>query len=125
MTFDEPEFDPPVGDTDWMAAAECRGQTTRHWFPEPGEDSGFADSFCRRCPVAQQCVEYAIDNDLHGQWGGTSKRQRNRIVMHRRREITQSQHGTRSRYVIGCRCDLCKFAEATYQAVYRGFGTTK
>lgn len=120
---DDPALDAPVGDTAWMQGAECRGKPTEWWFPEPGNgDTSHADMYCQRCPVAEQCLEYAIDNKLSGRWGGTSERQRIRIQMQRTREATQSQHGTRSRYVIGCRCDLCRFAEATYQAVYRGFG---
>ena len=123
---DDPALDAPVGDTDWMIDAECRGKPTSWWFPEPGiNDSSIPDMYCRRCPVVDRCLEYAISNKLAGRWGGTSERQRIRIQMQRTREATQSEHGTRSRYVIGCRCDLCRFAEATYQAVYRGFGGNK
>jgi len=30
-----------------------------------------------------------------------------------------AQHGTRSRYRKGCKCDWCREAEATYRARYR------
>lgn len=30
-----------------------------------------------------------------------------------------NEHGSRSRYVAGCRCDLCREASRVYKALYR------
>jgi WhiB family redox-sensing transcriptional regulator len=36
---------------------------------------------CERCPVRQQCLEYAVDNDMDlGVWGGLTERQRRSYV---------------------------------------------
>jgi len=45
-----------------------------------------AQKVCARCPVADACREYALANNItHGVWGGTSERQRRRILRDRRR----------------------------------------
>jgi WhiB family redox-sensing transcriptional regulator len=45
-----------------------------------------AQRICVTCPVAKQCLEYALDNHVdHGVWGGKSERERRRLLRERRR----------------------------------------
>ncbi|MEZ5311676.1 MAG: WhiB family transcriptional regulator [Microthrixaceae bacterium] len=42
---------------------------------------------CATCPVKTQCLEYALANRIdHGVWGGTSERERRRILKRRSAE---------------------------------------
>lgn len=68
--------------TAWMADAACRGMDPDLFFPEGrGADTGTlvaeAKAVCRRCPVMQECRDYAVaENIVHGVWGGLSPRGR-------------------------------------------------
>ncbi|HWW54027.1 MAG TPA: WhiB family transcriptional regulator [Acidimicrobiales bacterium] len=44
---------------------------------------------CIECPVKGRCLEYALRNRIdHGVWGGTSERERRRILRRRRLATT-------------------------------------
>lgn len=68
----------------WMADAVCRETDPDLWFPELGSTAKAAKRICGRCPVAAECLAYAIEHQEMGIWGGTSEKQRRRI---RAREV--------------------------------------
>lgn len=39
---------------------------------------------CQRCPLILPCLDYALDHDVQGVWGGTTHTQRKRIRQVRR-----------------------------------------
>ena len=44
-----------------------------------------ARAICKGCPVLDTCLEYALTERIeHGVWGGTSERERRRILKRRR-----------------------------------------
>ena len=46
---------------------------------------------CEVCPVRVDCLEYALANRLdYGVWGGTSERERQRILRERRKHPVES-----------------------------------
>lgn len=58
------------------------------FFPEDGhkEQAALARRFCDLCPVAEDCLEYALVHFIRdGIWGGTSERQRRVLQRARRR----------------------------------------
>jgi len=64
----------------WQSPAACRGLDTSLFFPFRGEAAPEALATCRRCPVSEDCRDYAVDTGQRfGIWGGTSERQRRRI----------------------------------------------
>lgn len=67
-----------LGDgAEWRARAACRGADVDVFFPTRGGDVGPALAFCRRCPVAAECADYALDNgERFGVWGGLAARNR-------------------------------------------------
>ena len=69
----------------WMLHACCRGVSASAFFPSDGSGVEAAQQVCQTCPVRIACLEYALVNRLdHGVWGGTSERERQRILRTRR-----------------------------------------
>jgi WhiB family redox-sensing transcriptional regulator len=70
-----------VLDTDWMATGNCADKPPSLFFPSDGVGVEVAKRVCVDCPVREQCLEYALDNRIdHGVWGGTSERERRRLL---------------------------------------------
>lgn len=67
--------------TDWMDNGICRDHLPATFFPSDGVGVEVAKRICATCPVVNTCLEYALENHIdHGVWGGTSERQRRRIM---------------------------------------------
>jgi len=64
----------------WMDDAACKGKTEL-MFPYKAKDITYitgARKLCKGCPVADQCLEYALEfppGDMHGVWAGLTPRQ--------------------------------------------------
>jgi WhiB family redox-sensing transcriptional regulator len=72
-------------ETPWMAQGNCREHPPTTFFPSDGVGVETAKRICATCPVNEPCLEYALENRIdHGVWGGTSERQRRRILKARR-----------------------------------------
>jgi WhiB family redox-sensing transcriptional regulator len=71
--------------TDWMADGKCREMPPTFFFPSDGLGVQAAQRICAGCPVAEECLEYALVHRIdHGVWGGRSERERRRILRRRR-----------------------------------------
>ncbi len=72
-------------DTSWMAQGLCRFEPPSTFFPSDGVGVETAKRICAACPVKEPCLEYALEHRIdHGVWGGTSERQRRRILKKRK-----------------------------------------
>jgi len=64
---------------DWMLQARCLDADPEAFFPEKGGSTREAKRICAACPVREECLEYALENDERfGIWGGLSERERRR-----------------------------------------------
>jgi WhiB family transcriptional regulator, redox-sensing transcriptional regulator len=64
----------------WMRQAECLDADPEAFFPEAGGNGLDAKKICARCPVIDECLEYAVRHTIdEGIWGGTSAVQRQRM----------------------------------------------
>ena len=71
--------------TDWMARGKCKEVAPDIFFPSDGMGVQVAQRICAECPVSSACLEYALEHHIdHGVWGGTSERERRRILRRRR-----------------------------------------
>ena len=71
--------------TQWMTKGNCFERPPSEFFPSDGVGVEKARKVCDGCPVQSKCLEYALLNRIdHGVWGGTSERQRRRILKARR-----------------------------------------
>ena len=74
-------------DNEWMARGNCRFEPPATFFPSDGVGVEVAKRICETCSVKEPCLEYALAHRIdHGVWGGTSERQRRRIL--KKRKIT-------------------------------------
>lgn len=64
---------------------KCEGEDTSWWYPGFGAkkeeriNNDKAVSFCRACPVRLECLQYALEWEAFGIWGGFKERQRDFI----------------------------------------------
>jgi WhiB family redox-sensing transcriptional regulator len=71
-----------------MDEAACATTDPELWFPEL--DSLWrvaqAKNICGKCPVKQECLDYALVNKFKdGIWGGLSPTERHRLMMGKRK----------------------------------------
>ena len=73
---------------DWMAQGNCADKPPSLFFPSDGVGVEVAKRLCVSCGVRPECLEYALRNRIdHGVWGGTSERERRRILKSRRLHV--------------------------------------
>ncbi|MEW2048629.1 WhiB family transcriptional regulator [Streptomyces sp. NBC_00377] len=67
---------------DWREHAECRHEDPDLFFPIGTSGPALlqaeqAKAVCRRCPVQEACLEWAMETDQTlGVWGGTNENER-------------------------------------------------
>jgi len=72
-------------ETEWMQRGLCREIPPAVFFPSDGVGVEAARRICATCPVKEPCLEYALAFRIdHGVWGGSSERERRRILKRRR-----------------------------------------
>jgi len=72
-------------ETEWMQRGLCREIPPAVFFPSDGVGVEAARRICANCPVKEPCLEYALAFRIdHGVWGGSSERERRRILKRRR-----------------------------------------
>lgn len=71
----------------WVEQAACRGVDPGLFFPGRGGDLNTPRRLCAGCPVAADCLDYALSGPwgYDGIWGGTTSRQRRQIKLGMRR----------------------------------------
>jgi WhiB family redox-sensing transcriptional regulator len=75
----------------WYKQAACRGKSSDLFFEESVRSLVLeGKSYCFRCPVRVECLEFAIARDEIGVWGGMTTAERRR---ERRRRILSQRHG--------------------------------
>ncbi len=92
---------------DWHSRAACLGVDPDLFFPvgSTGPALGAladAQRVCARCPVREDCLRWALDNDIdHGVWGGVGEDQRRSL--RRRSARNRNSRSLRASEVRGAR----------------------
>ena len=70
----------------WYRLAACRGVSSDVFFEEGVKRLVIeAKTYCYRCPVRINCLEYALKAEEYGVWGGMTAVERRKEVRRRRR----------------------------------------
>jgi WhiB family redox-sensing transcriptional regulator len=68
-------------DLDWQDDGLCKESDPEAFFPEKGGSTKQAKAVCKRCPITEECLQYALENnERYGIWGGQSEHQRRQIL---------------------------------------------
>lgn len=74
---------------DWMDRASCRGLDPNIFFPNRGELTAQIKAICHGCSVRAECLAYALNGGEHvGIWGGLSERERRRLRVRAREQVS-------------------------------------
>jgi WhiB family redox-sensing transcriptional regulator len=74
-----------VREMDWADWGVCAETDPEAFFPEKGGSNRLAKRVCAGCPVAEECLAYAVEHEIDfGVWGGLSARQRRGMWRQRR-----------------------------------------
>ncbi len=80
------------GEPSWRVFAKCQGRNAVWFFPpshferkdEKDFREGHARALCSRCPVRDECLDYALTvQEPHGIWGGLNELERRRLLRRR------------------------------------------
>lgn len=66
-------------DLAWQEEALCAQTDPELFFPDKGQPTAAAKRVCQACDVRAQCLNYALDHDDMGVWGGLSRKERQRL----------------------------------------------
>lgn len=70
----------------WRERGACRGLDPDVFYPVDDDDADEPKAVCSGCPVRETCLEFAIaTREAEGVWGGTTGRERRRIIRQRRK----------------------------------------
>ncbi|MGW4951543.1 WhiB family transcriptional regulator [Streptomyces parvulus] len=78
--------------TNWRARSVCKDEDPDLFFPIGNTGPALlqieeAKSVCRRCPVMEGCLQWALENGQeHGVWGGLDEDERRRMKRRAARE---------------------------------------
>ena len=72
----------------WTEQALCAqtGPDDATWYPPKGGQPAAGKELCAICPVRIECLEYALDHNEWGVWGGTSEMER-RAMRRKRKDV--------------------------------------
>lgn len=65
----------------WQEDALCAQTDPECFFPEKGTSARDAIAVCQQCPVAEECLAFALREQVaHGVWGGKTPFQRRQML---------------------------------------------
>lgn len=75
---------------EWYIKGECRSHDPDLWYPEKGDrvSEKLAKKHCLNCPVRNECLGFALENDEPwGIWGALLPRERRSLQRRQRKEF--------------------------------------
>lgn len=85
----------------WLTDAACREEDPELFFPLTSGEAAYeqirgAKNVCRRCPVRELCLTYAVETGQSaGIWGGTTEEERRKLRANRHPRRRKKRAGRR------------------------------
>jgi hypothetical protein len=93
----------------WVAEGICSQVDGDSFFPEKGGSANAAKKVCQECPVAVQCLQYALDHDERwGIWGGHSEPERRRLKRGLPVKPVIQSYRKPNGHGYACKCVVCR-----------------
>lgn len=107
---------------DWMTDGLCKDDHVL-WFSHDPMEMALAKELCGRCPVQEECLEYALEKNIwDGILGGLDPLERKQHA----KKSNRVRHGSIVGYTTDrCRCLACKTAMTEYDRDKRPRKTTR
>ena len=70
----------------WRDLAGCRDTDPEAFYPEHSYGKAYALRVCARCEVRAECLDWALEHEEWGTWGGMTEYARREILAGRRRD---------------------------------------
>ena len=86
---------PVVGE--WLDRGLCIGEDPDTFFPVNGAPGRKARGICGSCAVRLECLDYAVQADEFGIWGGYDQDERRNLKRRQRRQSAAALSGPGSR----------------------------
>lgn len=83
--------DSQIADLSWAAQGNCVGKNPDLFFASSPSTVARAKAICSQCPVQRKCLEFAIDGNESGVWGGTTEAERLEAYAVRPKELRVSK----------------------------------
>lgn len=66
---------------EWFARGACVGRDPSLFEPSATNATSTAPwrGICQSCPIREFCLEYAVDNETYGNWGGLTSNERKQL----------------------------------------------
>lgn len=78
----------PIQPPEWMDAALCTQTDPEIFMPPVGGSPRPAKRICARCPVTDECLQYALDRrEPNGVWGGKTAEERRALNRRADRQV--------------------------------------
>ena len=77
----------------WRDRAACRALPPEMFFLDPADTEGIENvkQICAECPVASECLSYAVStNQTEGVWGATTPGERRRLRQRWLKELKEA-----------------------------------
>lgn len=68
----------PKGDDSFFTNPRraCKGEDPSRFYPRGAGVNKDTKAMCAGCPVREACLQWALDNEEYGYWGGTTTEER-------------------------------------------------
>jgi WhiB family redox-sensing transcriptional regulator len=111
-------------DVEWDRAL-CAGTDPDPWFPDLGVNfkGTIQERICASCPIVDNCLNWAVEHEWSGYWGGTGGKERTRMRKYLGVALVAPEVGVIGHVWVQGKEQEREFKRSTYCATTKGEGS--